>query len=85
MKYQNASKILPESLVKELQQYVDGEYLYVPSARHKQWGEISGYHEEIENRNKKIKQEYSQGTSIDTLADRYFLSAHSIRKIIYNR
>ena len=30
MKYLNAQVILPDALVKELQTYVQGEYIYVP-------------------------------------------------------
>ena len=30
MKYINAAEVLPETLLKELQSYVDGELLYIP-------------------------------------------------------
>ena len=30
MKYSNAHSILPVDIVKIIQQYVDGEYLYIP-------------------------------------------------------
>ena len=30
MKYRNAKQVLPERLFKELQQYVQGESIYVP-------------------------------------------------------
>ena len=30
MKYKNAQAILPDALVKELQSYVQGEYIYIP-------------------------------------------------------
>ena len=33
MKYGNAKVILPDALVKELQKYVQGEYIYVPPLR----------------------------------------------------
>ena len=43
MKYKNAQEILPDRLLKELQQYVSGETIYVPNAQEKkQWGEASG-------------------------------------------
>ncbi len=41
----NAQVILPDALVKELQTYVQGEYIYVPvgQKQQKRWGEVSGY------------------------------------------
>ena len=40
MKYINARAILPEALVRELQRYLQGGYLYVPAdpLRQKRWG-----------------------------------------------
>ena len=45
MKYLNAQGILPDVLVKELQAYVQGGYIYVPveQEQQKRWGEVSGY------------------------------------------
>lgn len=45
MKYINAKDLLPDALVKELQRYVQGGYLYIPAdqAQKKRWGEASGY------------------------------------------
>ena len=56
MKYKNAQLILPDALVKELQSYVQGEYIYVPveQEQQKRWGEVSGYRKELEQRNQKI-------------------------------
>ena len=53
MKYKNAQLILPDALVKELQSYVQGEYIYVPveQEQQKRWGEVSGYRKELEQRN----------------------------------
>lgn len=43
MKYRNAQDILPDKLLQELQKYVSGETLYIPSAETKKsWGEASG-------------------------------------------
>lgn len=87
MKYQNANSILPDHLVVELQKYLQGEYLYIPASKESQksWGERSGLREEIDYRNQKIRQDYYAGTSINELAENYFLSVHSIRKIIYRK
>ncbi len=53
MKYIKANSILPISLIEELQNYIQGGYIYVPSKgkNKKSWGELSGYKREIEKRN----------------------------------
>ena len=83
MKYIKADSVLPIALVEELQ----GGYIYVPSRKDskKKWGELSGCRYEIEQRNRKIRKDYQQGKSVDELADIYYLSVHSIRKIIYEK
>ena len=87
MKYINANAILPDVLVEELQKYVQAGYIYVPAKdeQHKAWGELSGYREELKRRNQIIVSEYRQGTSVEELADRYYLSIYAIRKIIYQK
>lgn len=85
MKYIKADSVLPIALVEELQSYIQGGYIYVPSRKDskKKWDELSGCRYEIEQRNRKIRKDYQQGKSVDELADIYYLSVHSIRKIIY--
>ena len=87
MKYIKADSVLPIDLVEELQSYIQGGYIYVPSRKDskKKWGELSGCRYEIEQRNRKIRKDYQQGKSVDELADIYYLSVHSIRKIIYEK
>jgi hypothetical protein len=52
MKYINAKDLLPDALVKELQRYMQGGYLYIPAdqAQKKRWGEASGYRQELQQR-----------------------------------
>ena len=85
MKYVKANSILPISLIEELQNYIQGGYIYIPSRNEnkKGWGELSGYKREIEKRNKKIRMDYKHGKSLEELSKSYFLSIHSIRKIVY--
>lgn len=87
MKYINANAILPDMLVEELQKYVQAGYIYIPAKdeQHKSWGELSGYRKELAKRNAIIIMEYKNGVSVAELADRYFLSASAIRKIIYQK
>ena len=85
MKYIKANSILPISLIEELQNYIQGGYIYIPSRNEnkKGWGELSSYKREIEKRNKKIRMDYKHGKSLEELSKSYFLSIHSIKKIIY--
>ena len=85
MKYQNANTVLPEDLLLQIQKYVQGKYLYIPSTEEsrKNWGENSGARESIYRRNEEIYCKYKQGHNINELSEEYYLSVHSIKKIIY--
>jgi len=87
MKYMNAKDILPDLLVKELQDYIQGGYLYIPASenQHRCWGEVSGYKEELRQRNNEIVEAYNSGFSIEYLAEKYCLSISGIRKVIYQK
>ena len=62
MKYINAKDLLPDALVKELQRYMQGGYLYIPAdqAQKKRWGEASGYRQELQQRNRQIVAEFQK-------------------------
>ncbi|AZN39298.1 CD3324 family protein [Paenibacillus albus] len=87
MKYMNADVIFPAELLKEIQKYVSGGMIYVPTPEgsKKQWGENSGSKQMLERRNEEIRQQFSVGITIDELSSRYCLSCDSIKKIVYNR
>lgn len=87
MKYINAKDLLPDALVKELQGYMQGGYLYIPAnqAQKKRWGEASGYRQELQQRNRQIVEDFRNGISMEELAEKYFLSVSAIRKIIYQK
>lgn len=87
MKYINAKTILPDELIRELQKYIQGEYLYIPALceQRKQWGEKTGYRNELKQRNREIRIQYQTGSSMDVLAMQYSLSLSAIRKIIYDQ
>lgn len=83
MKYKNAQDVLPDRLLKELQNYVSGETLYIPRAESKkQWGESSGARSYYKQRNDDIRQKHALGRTIEELAEEFNLSVESIRKII---
>ncbi|SHJ05706.1 Mor transcription activator family protein [Clostridium cavendishii DSM 21758] len=84
MKYVKAHDVLPEEMVKILQEYVDGKYLYIPrkDENHKSWGEESGIRGSLKIRNNEIYKKYMDGATITELTQEYYLSEKSIRRII---
>lgn len=87
MKCTKIETILPDSLVREIQKYIQGEYVYVPyqMKERKKWGEKSGSRANIQARNEKIRSKHESGYKINALAEEYFLSVDSIKKIVYTR
>lgn len=67
--------------------YIQGGYLYIPTDQTQQkcWGEKSGYRQELQQRNCRIRAARRQGASLEHLAEQYCLSIHAIRKIIYQK
>jgi len=86
MKYENAKEILPEVLLKEVQKYAGGKLLYIPVENEaKSWGEASGYRQKLLKRNVMIANRYKAGATLSELAEEYFLSLDSIKKIVYGK
>ena len=86
MKYENAKDILPASLLREVQKYAEGKAIYIPKReRSKGWGEASGYREKLNKRNALICSRYGAGAGIMELAEEFFLSPESIKKIVYGK
>jgi len=85
MRYRNASEILPDDLLKELQKYASGEILYVPSEKgRKKWGTDTGSRRFYEQRNGEIRHKYfHQKVPIDVLSEEYGLSDETVKKILY--
>ncbi len=85
MEYKNGAKVLPLSLLEQLQEYVQGELVYipVPDEDHLGWGCKNGTRKMIDRRNREIYLKYQRGLSVEGLASQYNLSSESIRKIIY--
>lgn len=87
MRYVRIDRILPDDLVKEIQKYIHGEYVYIPSPleKRKKWGEKSKSRDYLKARNEKILKQYIGGQSISNLAEEFFLSDSSIKKIVYKK
>jgi Mor family transcriptional regulator len=84
LSYKNGKELLPERLLKEIQEYIQGELIYIPREENirKAWGAGTGTREYINTRNKEIYTKYKNGAGIDYLMETYHLSEDSIRKII---
>ena len=87
MKYVKAIDVLPQEIIEIIQNYVDGEYLYIPrkNDNKKSWGEKSGIKNTLKERDIEIYEKYIKGLSISELSKEYFLSEKSIRRIIFNQ
>lgn len=86
MKYINATKVLPEKLIVEIQKYVQGETLYIPKqeTEYQKWGTSSGGRRLLDRRNAAIRDSFRSGSSIQQLAQEYYLSIETIKKIVYS-
>lgn len=84
MRYRNAAEILPEELLKEIQTYVEGDFLYIPkTSSRKEWGAGNGSRIFYQERNREMKRLFQSGTPIDALSARYGLADSTIKKIVY--
>lgn len=87
MRYTNATTVLPEQLIQMIQQYVDGEAVYIPRkhVNKKAWGEKNGTRKQLMKRNQAIYEDYRAGKTIDGLMSMYYLSEKSIYRILRER
>ena len=84
MSYIKAEDILPEELIRSIQEYADGVYIYIPrkpGTRHK-WGQETNCKAELKLRNDRIRNDHAQGASVSALSRKYHLSEKSIRRIL---
>jgi len=84
MRYKNAKDILPPDVLALIQQYTDGEYIYVPrvAKSRKSWGSSTDAKTQTLERNKEIYSKYRNGRKAGELAYEYYLSEKSIQRII---
>ena len=84
MSYIKAEEILPEELIRQIQKYADGVYIYIPrkpGTRHV-WGQKTTYKAELKARNDHIRNDFAAGEGIALLSRKYHLSEKSIRRIL---
>ena len=84
MSYKNAEEILPGEVIELIQQYVDGQNIYIPrkAEYRRSWGQGTPYKEELRLRNRRIRQARAGGMSLSELAEKYHLSEKSISRVL---
>ncbi|MCH5351886.1 MAG: hypothetical protein J1E06_00205 [Acutalibacter sp.] len=84
MRYARGQDILPANLLTQLQQYIDGAYLYIPRKKENRlnWGERTHSKEETAARNRAIFLDAEAGADISALAETYFLAEKTVRRIL---
>lgn len=84
MGYRNAGEILPAEIIELIQQYVEGENIYIPrrSENRLKWGSRTRITQELSHRNQQIFADYCEGMNILELSGKYYLSCKSIQRII---
>ncbi|GED32137.1 CD3324 family protein [Brevibacillus centrosporus] len=76
MKYVNANKMLPAELLRSIQEYTQGSYLYIPvrEGHKKRWGTRTESKHLLRKRNESIISAYRSGASVKELALQYHLT-----------
>lgn len=84
MGYMRAEEILPIEVIELIQQYVDGENIYIPrkSSNRQAWGAGTQIRQELSLRDRQIYEEYLAGRRTEELACKYYLSEKSIQRIL---
>jgi len=84
MSYAKARDIFPNEILEIIQNYVEGEYIYIPKKEENKmaWGELTQSKEELLNRNARIYEDYLTGMSTSTLSKKYYLSPKTVQRII---
>ena len=87
MSYIKAEEVLPEELIRKIQEYADGVYIYIPRkpGTRCKWGQKTSYKAELKARTDRIRSDYAAGESVTTLSRRYHLSEKSIRRILQKK
>lgn len=80
----NAGDIIPEELLKSRNTLQGNSCIFLPRKK-RAWGETSGYRDQLQKRNRMIRNKYANGLTVSELVDEYFLSLDSIKKIIYRK
>lgn len=86
MGYIHALEILPVELIEEIQEYVNGQVLYIPKIKSSKckWGEKTDTKAYFKQRNLEMLRRYKNGRTVFELSEEYFLTPKSIQRILRN-
>ena len=78
------SKELPAELIEKIQEYVEGETVYIPkkTGNRRKWGECSENQASLAERNAEIHRKYTEGKSVKSLSEEDYISTQGIYKIL---
>lgn len=84
MGYLRAEEVLPKEILDLIQQYVDGQMIYIPrkDGCQRSWGSGTSTKKDLECRNEQIYTAYRSGSTMKELAENYCLAEKSIQRII---
>lgn len=83
MGYKKAEEIFPAELIEILQEYVDGDVIYIPKRKTRAgWGTRTGTKNKLRERNNQIYSDYLEGMKVKELASKYYLTDKSVQRII---
>ena len=82
MSYIRADEILPKELLEAIQQYVDGQVIYIPRKEKQEWGSGTSAREFFRERNERIYRAFQEGVGVEELSRRFSLSRKSIQRIL---
>ena len=75
---------MPIEIIELIQEYVDGQNIYIPrkADNRQEWGSTTQTRQELLARDQMIYQDYMIGMKVNRLALKYCLSEKSIQRII---
>ena len=82
MSYIKAENVLPQELIETIQQYVNGQLIYIPCKEKQEWGTTTSAKKFFRERNERIYETYKGGMAPRELARRFSLSEKSIQRIL---
>ena len=84
MGYKKAMGVLPNYLLAAIQNYVDGEYIYIPrkAGNKRHWGERNNTRHQLDRRNRDIVEQHQCGMPVQALSRQFNLSPKTIYKIL---
>ena len=85
MSYIKAEDILPKELLETIQQYVDGQLIYIPCKEKQEWGSRTNAKVFFRERNERIFKAFQSGTGLKDLAINFSLSEKSIQRILHDQ